>query len=280
MPRRTIEVGGVKASVLNLGDLCFRLADVERGPESEWRPRYGELFDRLLPFPSQSVLLSTRDASVLVDAGDYALFASADPSYVCDGYAPPATLTEQLAEMGVFRETITHVVITHSHYDHYAGVTTKAGGTYVPTFPSARHLLGRRDWENPEMQRALQVKESPESATLGVLNASGLLEIVDGGRILTSEVTLIPAPGESLGHQIVRVHSQGQTLYCLGDLFHHAVEVENINLMSSWCDAPTNIRSRKELLERALREDAVLVAAHVSPGRLEGSPDNPRFVTI
>jgi hypothetical protein len=78
----------------------------------------------------------------------------------------------------------------------------------------------------------------------------------------------------------VKVHSGGQTLYCLGDLFHHVVEVEDIKLMSRWCDALANIKSRRALIRSALGEDAVLVAAHMPPGRLVGSVESPRFQPI
>ncbi len=280
MPIRRMQVGDATVSILNLGDLSFRLADVEGSPESEWRPRYGELFDKRLWFPSQSVHVSTPGASILVDAGDYALFASADPSYIPENYTPPPTLTEQLADIGVGRNDVTHVVITHAHYDHYAGVTTRADGTHSPTFPRARYLLGKADWDSPEMQKALGERDSAEAVSLGVLHAYGLLELVDGEKRLTPEVTALAAPGESPGHQIVRVHSGGQTLYCLGDLFHHAVEVEDIKLMSNWCDALTNTKSRQELIRAALSEDAVLVAAHMPPGRLTGPLDGPRFLTV
>jgi glyoxylase-like metal-dependent hydrolase (beta-lactamase superfamily II) len=273
-------VGRATVSILNLGDLSFKLGDVERSPESEWRPRYGELFDQRLRFPSQSVHVSTLGASILVDAGNYALFASADSSFIPENYTPPQGLAEQLAEIGVGRNDITHVVITHAHYDHFAGVTSKADGTYSPTFPRARYLLGRADWETPEMQKALGERDSAESVSLGVLRTADLLELVVREKRLSSDVTALAAPGESPGHQIVRVHSDGQTLYCLGDLFHHAVEVEDIRLMSNWCDAPTNMKSRQELIRAALSEDAVLVAAHMPPGRLAGSLDNLRFLTV
>ena len=275
-----IRVGENVVSILNLGDLSFRLRDVERAPESEWRPRYGELFDKRLRFPSQSVHVSTRDASILVDAGDYALFASVDPSYIPENYTPPSNLVAQLAEIGVRRNDVTHVVITHAHYDHYAGVTTKTEAGYLPTFPHARHLLGKADWENPEMQKAIGERGSAEMLTLGALEASGLIDLVDGERRLTPEVAVLAAPGESPGHQIVRVHSGGKTLYCLGDLFHHAIEVEDINLMASWCDALANKKSRLQLIRAALSEDAALVAAHMPPGRLAGSTENPRFLAI
>jgi glyoxylase-like metal-dependent hydrolase (beta-lactamase superfamily II) len=214
-----------------------------------------------------------------VDAGDYALFASADPSYIPENYTPPPGLVEQLAEVGVDPDSVTHVIITHAHYDHYAGVATKTNGVSSPTFPNARHLLGRADWENPDLQKALGNRDSAEALSLGVIEARGLLDLVDGERRVTTGVTALAAPGESPGHQIVRVNSRGQTLYCLGDLFHHAVEVQDIDLMSSWCDALTNKKSRRELIRNALSQDAVLIAAHMPPGRLAGSLTDPRFLT-
>jgi len=271
-------VGEATASILNLGDIRFRLRDMMRLPEGEWRPRYGELFDQQLLFPSQSVHISTPEASILVDAGDYAQFVSADPSYAPENYLPPPTLIGQLAEIGVGGSDVTHVVITHAHYDHFAGVTKKVGGRYSPTFPRARYLLGRADWENPEMQKVLSEKDSTESVTLGVIRSSGLLDLVDGEERLTPRVTIVASPGESPGHQIVRAHSGGQTLYCLGDLFHHIVEVEDVELMAQWCDAMANKKSRQELIRVALKEDALLVPAHMQHGRSSGSVESPRFL--
>ena len=108
----------------------------------------------------------------------------------------------------------------------------------------------------------------------------GLLELVDGNLDLTPEVRILAAPGESPGHQIVRVHSQGQTLYCLGDLFHHPVEVEQPAWMVKWADAYTNLTSRQWLIQAALQENALLVAAHMPVGRVEGTLANPRWVAL
>lgn len=280
MPSETIRVGEAKASILNVGDLNFRLRDVERGPESEWRPKHGELFDRVLAFPSQSVHIAVAGASILVDAGDHALFAAADPSYAPKDYDAPPKLVEQLSGMGVEPADVTHVVITHAHYDHYAGVSAEIGGKLSPAFPKARYLLGRGDWDNPDMQKAISDRSSAESKSLGVVRGAGLLELVDREESLTPSVSVVPSPGESPGHQIVRVHTRGETLYCLGDLFHHAVEVEDIRLMSSWCDLETNLKSRRELIRDALKEDATLVAAHMPAGKLKGTADQPRFVPL
>src|SRR5437588_307804 len=87
----------------------------------------------------------------------------------------------------------------------------------------------------------------------------GASMLVDANRELTPEVRIIAAPGESPGHQVVRVHSRGQTFYCLGDLCHHAVELEHPEWMVEWADAEASLASRRALIEAALAENAMLV---------------------
>ena len=277
---RTISLGSTTISVINVGDIRFRLAETISVPESEWRPRYGEIFEQAFTFPSQCVHIALPGASVLVDAGDFALSFPPDSPYFQPGYQPPPGLIDQLREQGIHPGDITHLIITHAHFDHYSGVTTQRDGHYVPAFPNAHCFLGRADWENPETQQALQDPDSEDSQTFGVLHRLGLLELVEGSRDLLPAVRIIAAPGESPGHQIVRVHSEGQTLYCLGDLYHHAVEVEQPAWMSGWASREANIASRRALAEAALAENALLVAAHMPVGRLEPTPTGVRWVTV
>jgi glyoxylase-like metal-dependent hydrolase (beta-lactamase superfamily II) len=277
---RTISLGSATILVINVGDICFRLAETISVPESEWRPRYGEIFEQAFTFPSQCVHIALPGASVLVDAGDFALSFPPDSPYFQPGYQPPPGLIDQLREQGIHPGDITHLIITHAHFDHYSGVTTQRDGHYVPAFPNARCFLGRADWENPDTQLALQDPDSEDSHTLGRLYRLGLLELVEGERELIPGVRIIAAPGESPGHQIVRVHSEGQTLYCLGDLYHHAVEVEQPAWMAEWASREANIASRRALAEAALAEDALLVAAHMPVGRLERTGPGARWVSV
>ncbi len=277
---RTIPLGAATVTVINAGDMLLSLAEVSNVPESEWRPRYSSAFERPLPFPSQSIHVALPGASLLVDANNYALSVPPGSSYFPPGYQPPPDLLAQLMEIGVRPQDITHLVITHAHFDHYAGITTERDGKYVPSFPNARCYLGRADWEHPDTQQDLQDPASLDSHTFGVLHQHSLLELVEGNLELIPAVNIIAAPGESPGHQIVRVHSEGQTLYCLGDLYHHPSEVEQPTWMATWADPKSNLRSRRALVEAALAENALLVAAHMPPGRLEQVASTLRFVEI
>ncbi len=278
----TLVLGDTIISILNIGDLTITLSEITNVPESEWQQRYADIFGKPLVFPSQCIHIALPGASVLVDANNYAL--SAPPGYpyaMPDGYQPPPDLLTQLRERGIRPEDITHVVITHAHFDHYAGVTREQDGAFVPSFPNARYYLGKPDWENPETQQALGDPYSEDSHTFGVLHKADQLELVEGERELSPEVKIIPAPGESPGHQIVRLSSEGQTLYCLGDLYHHPIEVEHPSWMSQWDDPTTNIASRLALTDAALAENALLIATHIPCiGRLERSESGARWVNV
>jgi glyoxylase-like metal-dependent hydrolase (beta-lactamase superfamily II) len=266
-----LTLGAARVTLINLGHLRLTLAEIMPVPEEEWRPQYTGIFDQPLSFPSQCLHLALADASVLVDANNFALSAPPGSPYAPPAeYQPPPDLLTQLREGGISPEEITHVVITHAHHDHYVGITHQCNGHAVPSFPRARYWLGKPDWDHPDMQEALHDPTSVESQTLGVIEQAGLLELVEGHHDLTSSVRILAAPGESPGHQIVRVASQGQVLYGLGDLYHHPLEVEHPSWMAEWDDVPATIASRLALSEAALAEHALLIAAHIPGfGRLE-----------
>ena len=276
----TIALGNATLTIINVGDMMVNMAQEIGVPESEWRPLYGADFAGARPYPSQCVHIALPDASVLVDAGDYAQAIALEPSFLPPGYTPPPGLVEQLQSQGIRPEDITHVIVTHAHFDHYDGTTIERDGEYVPRFPNARVFLGRADWNNPETRESLQDPTSLESHTFGVLHRRGLLQPVDGDLDVTSAVRIISAPGESPGHQLVRVQSQEQTFYCLGDLFHHPAEVERPAWMVKWADTTANLSSRHMLIKAALQENALLLAAHMPVGRVEGTLGHYRWVSL
>jgi glyoxylase-like metal-dependent hydrolase (beta-lactamase superfamily II) len=209
-----------------------------------------------------------------VDANDYRATMEPDSQYALPDYTPPPSIPDQLASLGVQPEDITHMVITHAHWDHYAGTTSPADGGYAPTYPHARYCLGAADWTDAEMQTALRDSTSLEARTLGVLHERGMLHLVEGPEHIAEGIDILPAPGETPGHQVVRVQSAGETLYILGDAFHHPIEVEHPDWMVGWADAKVMLATRHWLLQDALAEHALLTAAHIATlGRVTSADD-------
>ena len=277
---RTITLGAGRITIFNAGDAIFDLAEELDVPESERQAAGANVFIGPARFPTQCAHISLPGASVLVDVCDYERCFEPGSPHRPEGYTP-LSMIELLAALRVGLEEVTHVVLTHAHFDHFSGVTTDRDGISVPTFPNARCYLGQGDWESSELLAALSEPESLESRTLGVLMGQGRLELVSGDRELAPGLRLIAAPGESPGHQLVRVESAGRVVYCLGDLYHHPIEVERPEWMAAWADAPAMLASRKALVTAALAEDALLMAAHIrGTGRLTQTATGVRWATV
>jgi glyoxylase-like metal-dependent hydrolase (beta-lactamase superfamily II) len=168
-------------------------------------------------------------------------------------------LAEALRCIRVAPEDVTHVLITHVHEDHLAGVAREDGGALALRFPNARHIVGRRDWEEHP------ARQQPDSALvrrLGLAAGRGLLDTVDRDREIAPGVTMLTTPGETPGHCAVRVDSGGRRFYYLGDLFHLACEVEHVDWAPPNRDTAALAASRRRLLEDQAGHDSVLVFTH------------------
>lgn len=272
-----LAVGEIRIALFNAGEIQYDLAANLNVDESAWRPRYEAEMSKPVPLPLQYTLIQTPQATVLVDAP--ALDLEPDSPRARERYAPPGLL-DQLAASGVDPAEIEHVVITHAHWDHYNGLTVPAGsGEWTPALPNVPVYLGRGDWESAEMQEALAAPDSLQARTFGVIARLGQLVLVDRQRQIVPGVDLIPSPGESAGHMTVRVSSQGQTLYCVGDLYHHVIEVEQPAWAASWADLDGIRASREALSTVALAENARIIVSHIhGVGRLERTAEGVRWV--
>jgi glyoxylase-like metal-dependent hydrolase (beta-lactamase superfamily II) len=156
-------------------------------------------------------------------------------------------------------EQVTHVVITHPHGDHYGGVARERDGAIETRFANARHFIGRADWmDNP----ARAEPGSELERRLGPVGRSGLLVLVDQEREIAPGVSLLPAPGETPGHLVVRLDSDGERLSVLGDLIHHACEVEHLDWAPPHADVAMLAKSRARLFPELARTGALAVSAH------------------
>ncbi len=278
-PIQQFQLGEALIRVFNVGESRLSLAETLNVTEADWSPRYQEHFAEPTRVPILCVHITLPTLTLLVDSGVYD-FPEGSP-FALPNYTPPPGLPAQLAAAGLALSDVDQLIITHAHGDHFNAVTVEQEGKQVPVFPNARLNLGRADWERPATQEALQRADSLESRTFGVYQEEGRLDLVDAVRDLGSGVQIIAAPGETPGHQIVRIHSQGQTLYCLGDLYHHVVEAEQDGWGVTWSDVAAAQTSRRALAKRALAEDALLIATHIwGVGRLESTDDGVRWVAV
>ena len=254
-------VGDVRVTAINEGKLPLSVNLTV--PEEVWRQEISADSGGKIPLDVNVLLVQTGDATILVDAGLDEPESNWNRRFLDRWPRSVRTpgVVAGLASMGVKPEDVTHVLITHTHFDHTVGVAAEQDRRLVPRYPNARVLVGRADWEHaPEGQLAMEQQEP----RIGALAEAGLLDLVDSEREIVSHVTMIPSPGESSGHSLIRISSNHQTLFAVGDLFHYAAEVAHPHWMVTWADQKQMQASRRKLLDDAVSTNALVVFTHAN----------------
>jgi glyoxylase-like metal-dependent hydrolase (beta-lactamase superfamily II) len=269
----SFRIGSARVTSFNVGDLSLRLDEVFAPGSADARYFGGRDMTAPQDFPTKSFLVASGPLTVVVDPSDYGRLLSPDHFKARAVHVSPPTLEAQLAAAGVAPESVTHVVVTHLHFDHYAGVTK--GGSLA--FPSARYIIPAKDWETPEMAEARDRGDADVAQTLRVVEAAGRLEPLDGQLDLGSGLTVEPFPGETPGHLVVGIRSGPESCYLVGDLYHLAEEVEHPELAAVWADAGALAASRRRFSERAAAERALVIPGHLPAGRISFKGSSPTW---
>lgn len=184
---------------------------------------------------------------------------------------PPSNLFANLQAAGITPEEVDVVVNTHLHIDHVGWNTTRQGDAWVPTFPRARYLISRTDWNYfSEPERANTIAYMQDSVL--PLASTGQLELVDGMHAVTGEITLVPTPGHTPGHMCVAIVSGEERAMVIGDLAHHPVQLTETEWSVVLDINPQQAAAtRAQIVERLERDGGLVLGGHFPPpgiGRL------------
>ena len=222
-----------------------------------------------------SLLLHSRGKTILIETG-----VGEKERPLGQTERPDGTLLDELRRIGVAPDDVDIVVNTHLHADHCGWNTRKdASGGWTPTFPRARYLIQRAEWDaavNPnERTRATYLAEN-----MRPIEVSGQLELLDGEHAITDEVTIIPTFGHSMGHASVILSSGGESAVYIGDMVQHTAQLERAAWVSSFDVYPLEaMESKKKVVARAIAEQQLVIAVHADYpglGRMTESADGKR----
>ncbi len=133
------------------------------------------------------------------------------------------TFLADLEAAGFAPDSIDTVLCTHLHVDHVGWNTMLVGGRWVPTFPKARYLIGRAEydyWRDEEADNATP-ERSPFHDSVKPVWEAGLVDLVETDHQVCDEVSLTPTLGHTPGHVSIRIRSQGEEALITGDFLHH-----------------------------------------------------------
>ena len=162
------------------------------------------------------LLVRTPDSLGLIDTG-YGDKQGASFRARHDLAAEPQ-LPRNLAAVGVSPDQIDWVILTHLHFDHAGGCTSRdATGQLRVTFPNAKHFIQQVEWEDATSNRPELAGAYFPNDFLPLAEA-GLTRFVDETAEIVPGVSTRRTIGHTRGHQIVTLTSNGETAVYLGDL--------------------------------------------------------------
>lgn len=180
---------------------------------------------------------------------------------------------------GVQPGAITHVILTHLHYDHAAGSTlTQAGGKTSPTFSNADYFVHAKEWQ-AALQATVQ-QETPTQSGVGYilddfyrLMANEQITLInDSEKELLPGLTLYWTGGHTEGHQVVHLHDRDQSAYFLGDLVPSEQHLNQYAMRIMDTEPLQAKKAKTRFLKKALKEEAVLLfyhSLHSTAGKLQ-----------
>lgn len=192
---------------------------------------------------------------------------------------------DRLAAAGVRPEEVDIVMCTHLHVDHCGWNTQLRNGRWVPTFPKAKYIFSRAEYDqwNPADTRfpKAAINENVFNDSVLPVIEAGQAQMIEGTHAIEDALIIEPAPGHTYGSIVLKLESQGQRGLFAGDTLHHAVQVLRPAWNSGFCDIPEqSAATRRRLMEHCAEHDALLMPAHFPPPhavRVRAKGDNFEF---
>ena len=235
-------------AVGELAELSAAYPDV---PLQEWdpyRPLYPELFaGTRWRLPVTVHVLRVRDTSILVDTG-------VGPPGLWGFWSPEreGLLPGRLDELGVGREDIDVVFLTHLDVDHLGWNTDESG---VACFPRARFVT-----HADALERALS---DPGRSHIRrcVEPLADRFEHADDGAELAPGVTVRLLPGHYPGHAGLSIRSAGARAELIGDILPHPALLDRPEWVLAYDDVEQT-DTRPRLIAELVGSGCVVVCGH------------------
>ena len=283
---------------IKIGDITIDAVIEREGP---WRrpqdffPAYDEaVFNHHLPtmeaevFDAKSGMMVITYQSFVVRTGKHTILVDTctgeDKGYPPPMDFPKAPWLDGFRGAGLRFTDIDYVFCTHLHIDHCGWNTMLRDGRWVPTFPNAKYVFHKREYDAWEeaTKRGAQPPGNVWRFNCEPVVAAGQALLVDDDFTLDDTIWLTPTPGHSPCHCCVNIRSRGQRAVVTGDLMHHALQCRepDWSTVFDW-DPDQAARSRKRFLGEVAGTGTVVMPVHFphpTAGRVESDGERFRYL--
>jgi len=184
------------------------------------------------------------------------------PRSLVGGRALSTEFLARLGEAGWTREGVDAVVCTHLHVDHVGWNTMRVEGRWVPTFPNARYLIGRQEYEHWRGETGGEPEAILADSVQPIFEA-GLAELVEMDHRISPELRLAPTPGHTPGHVSVLINSEGERAMITGDIMHHPCQIAHPDWAPGFdSDRAAAETTRRRVLGEVADQPVLVIGTH------------------
>lgn len=171
-----------------------------------------------------------------------------------------------LEAAGASPEKVTHVVHTHLHVDHVGWNTILTDGRWTPTFPNARFLIPRQEfdyWKTEHDRGNPAVNDGSFADSVLPIVEAGMASFYEAGEELAGCLTTEAAFGHAPGMHTLRLRSAGEEGLFTADSMHSPIQVANPHWNDRYCLWPDQaLATRAGVLARAAEREALIMPFH------------------
>ncbi|GAB4434540.1 MAG: MBL fold metallo-hydrolase [bacterium] len=185
-------------------------------PKVLWSKKFPSNDENYIPMVAYPILVKTNDTIAIIESGlGNKLTEKQKQIYrVKEDWDLPF----ELQKLGFSCEDVSYVILTHFDFDHAGGVVMKKhDGSLTLTFPNAKHILQRKEWDDVIHPNIRSINTFWQ-INFEILKESRQLELVDGECELFTGLKVSHTGGHNGGHQVVYLSSKGEKALHMGDL--------------------------------------------------------------
>lgn len=229
-------------------------------PKLLWSKKFPCDDENYIPMVSWPILIKTSNFLAIIDTGLGNKLT--DKQKQIYRVREDWDILSELKSLGIEREDINYVILTHYDFDHAGGVVMKDKSEQLTlTFPKARHFLQTKEWQDVTHPNRRSINTF-WAINYETLNNSKALELIDGNFEIEEGLSVSLTAGHNGGHQVVYIKSNGMTALHMGDLMPTHAHYNPLWVMA-YDNYPLDSITQKEILESwAVKENAWLTFYH------------------
>ncbi|GAC1418490.1 MAG: MBL fold metallo-hydrolase [Flavisolibacter sp.] len=237
-------------------------------PKTIWNKTHPCDENNLCDWAMRCLLIEDGNRLILVDNG---IGNKQDSKFFSHYYLHGAeTLDNSLSKIGLKREDVTDVFLTHLHFDHCGGSVLREGGHLRTAFKNAVYTSNKDHWQwalaPNEREKASFLKENilpiEQSGQLQFLNTPVPSESTVPLVNFYSDIVVRFVQGHTCSMMLPQINYKGKTLVFMADLLPGAGHIPLPYIMAYDMFPLTTLKEKKVFLEEAVERDYILFFEH------------------